>query len=393
MCADSVHADVIRMSSYRALKSKEIEFALLGLQERLAQCPRPNGEHKVVLDRLEALLAKFAGELLSIHPIIEDTAFRSTVDYTLGRISAFLSVVETQFIRGLINPSPEELSLRLVFLACAKRLGLDWFEDMVVQSSGSLGIYHKLYQSLGTPVLHVPPGLLDKFLSLPGVYHEYGHSVWAKFPAVLAAMRDVVQKHFEELRRRIGPTQPQLRAAQLKRFQDAEDFWNDRRLEELFCDLFAQYICGCANIISMIDLSMAEGRPVSDIADLDYPPDGARVRACVMMLNADQADEASMYELQEEWEDYAQQFNHSLLYRDACAEPVLRQLGDLVFVALAQQMPALPKCDEPLPDVQEAFTPSKTVLFEDAVLQGFAVLAWRRDNFESWWKDVRVRLA
>ena len=392
MCAGSVHADVIRMSSYRALKSKEIEFALLGLQERLAQCPRPNGEHKVVLERLEALLARFAAELLTIHPIIEDPAFRSTVDYTLGRISAFLSVVETQFIRGLVNPSPEELSLRVVFLGCAKRLGLDWFEDMVVQSSGSLGIYHKLYQSLGTPVLHVPPGLLDKFLSLPGVFHEYGHSVWAKFPVILAAMQDVIHKHFEELRRRIGPTQPHLRDVQLGRFHDAEKFWNDRRLEELFCDLFAQYVCGCANIISMIDLSMAEGRPVSDDSDLDYPPDGARVRVCAMMLNGDQSDEASMYELQEEWEEYAQQFNHPLIYRDACAEAVLRQLGHAAFATLAREMPALPKCDDPLPDVQLAFAPSKNVLFEDAVQHGFSVLAWRRENFESWWKDVRIRL-
>jgi len=45
-----------------------------------------------------------------------------------------------------------------------------------------------------------------------------------------------------------------------------------------------------------------------------------------------------------------------------------------------------------LPDVKEAFVPSNTVVFEKAIQQGFAVLAWRRDNFESWWKDVRTRL-
>lgn len=66
--------------------------------------------------------------------------------------------------------------------------------------------------------------------------------------------------------------------------------------------------------------------------------------------------------------------------------------GQSVFATLASELPALPKREDPLPDVQEAFVPSKTVPFEDAAQQGFSVLAWRRDNFESWCRDVRARL-
>lgn len=380
------------MSSYRALKAKEVGYALLGLQERLEQCPRPDGAHDIVLERLRTLLANFASELLRIQPGVEDPAFRWEVDAALREISTFLSIVETQFIRGLENPSPEELSLRRVLLGCAPRLGIDWLEDMVVQRSGSLGIYHKLYQSLGTPVFHVPYGLLDKFLSLPGVYHEFGHSVFAKSPAFLTVMHAIVRTYFESLRHHVGPTQPHVRIVQLRRFQQAEEFWNDRRLEELFCDLFAQYIGACANIVSMIDLSMAEGNSVADMEDSDYPPDGARVRACSLMLTANQAGEEFMYRLLEEWKEYAQQFTDSLLYRDACAEPLLSQIGQAVFHALASELPNLPKNRDPLPDVQEAFTPAETVLFEDAIQHGFAVLAWNRDNFESWWQDIRTRL-
>jgi hypothetical protein len=66
--------------------------------------------------------------------------------------------------------------------------------------------------------------------------------------------------------------------------------------------------------------------------------------------------------------------------------------GQWVFAALASELPALPKREDPLPDVQEAFVPSKTVPFEDAAQQGFSVLAWRRDNLEFCWRDVRTRL-
>jgi hypothetical protein len=392
MFADSVHVDVICMNSYRALKAKEVQLALAALQERLEQCPRVNGQHAVVLTRLEALLATFAGELITIEPVIQDAAFRSLVDITLNRISTFLSIVETQFIRGLATPSQEELFLREILLNCLKRLGLDWIEDMVVQGSGELAIYPDLDRSLATPAFHVPTGLLDSFLSLPGVYHEFGHSVFAKFSSILIAMQQVSRAYFANLRSQLGPMQPGIRVKQLDRFQQAEEFWSDRRLEELFCDLFAQYIGGCANIVSMIDLSMAKGRPTYEMDDSDYPPDAARVRVCALALAADQANEPATKHLLEEWEEYAQQFSDSQFYRDTCPENLLGQFGQSVFAALVSELPNLPKMQGPPPDVQVVFTPAKTISFEDAIHQGCAVLAWRRDNFESWWQDVRTRL-
>jgi hypothetical protein len=380
------------MNSYRALKAKEVELSLAALQERLEQCPRVNGQHAVVLKRLEDLLAAFASELLNIQPVIHDAAFRTEVDIILNQISSFLSIVETQYIRGLATPSKEELFLRVVFLSCVKRLGLNWVEDMVVQGSGELAIYPEFYGSPAMPAFHIPTGLLDSFLSLPGVYHEFGHSVFARLPSILAAMQQVNHAYFDSLRGQLGPMQPHLRDAQLKRFQQAEEFWTNRRLEELFCDLFAQYVSGCANIISMVDLSMAKGSPTYDMDDSDYPPDAARVRACALALLANQANEPSTKHLLEEWEEYARQFSDSQSYRDACTENVLRQFGQSVFTTLASELPNLPRMQDPLPDVQVAFTPAKTISFEDAIHQGCAVLAWRRDNFESWWLDARTRL-
>jgi hypothetical protein len=261
-----------------------------------------------------------------------------------------------------------------------------------VQGSGELAIYPEFRNSLAIPAFHSPTGLLDSFLSLPGVYHEFGHSVFARFPSLLASMRQAVRAHFQELVRRLGPMQPGLRAAQLRRFQEAEEFWTDRWLEELFCDLFAQYIGGCANIVSLIDLSMAKGYPTYDMDSSEHPPDAARVRVCVSALTANQAAEASTKHLLEEWEEYSQRFSDSQFYRDACPEKLLKQLGQAVFAGLSLEMPNLPKNEAPPPDVQIAFIPAQTLSFEDAIQQGCAVLAWNRENFESWWEDARARL-
>ena len=123
-----------------------------------------------------------------------------------------------------------------------------------------------------------------------------------------------------------------------------------------------------------------------------YPPDAARVFVCALALTNDQAKEPSTKHLLEEWQDYAQQFSDSQPYRDACPENLLRQFGQSVFAMLASELPNLPRMQDPPPDVQVAFTPTKAITFEDAIHQGCAVLAWRRENFESWWQDAQTRL-
>ena len=205
-------------------------------------------------------------------------------------------------------------------------------------------------------------------------------------------MQQVVRTHFQELVRQLGPMQPGIRAAQINRFQLAEEFWTDRCLEELFCDLFAQYIGGCANIVSMIDLSMAKGSPTYEMDSPSYPPDAARVRVCASVLTVNQATEASTEYLLKEWGEYAQQFSDSQLFRDACSENLLGQFGQVAFATLAAEMPKLPKSEIPPPDVHTAFTPTTSIFFEDAIQHGCAVLSWRRDNFESWWQDIQTRL-
>jgi hypothetical protein len=142
----------------------------------------------------------------------------------------------------------------------------------------------------------------------------------------------------------------------------------------------------------MIDLSMAKGNPTYEMDSFSYPPDAARVRVCVSMLAGNQVNEASTKHLLKEWEEYAQKFTDSQLYRDACSEKLLLELGRITFSSLVTEMPNLPKIVNPPPDVQAVFAHTTNISFEDAIQHGCAVLAWRYDNFESWWQDVRTRL-
>ena len=229
--------------------------------------------------------------------------------------------------------------MRIIFLASVKRLGLDWIQDLVVHSSGRLAIFPKFFSVLDIPVFHVQANFLDKCLSLPGAFHEFAHSIFLRFGEFLAAMSAEVIAYFEALKRGIGPVPEDQRQRITKGFDRAQAFWTDSRLAELFCDLFAQYVAGCANMISMVDLCMGTGQPPWDTEIKGYPPFAARVRVCQLSLTPEQAASDEMKGLLADWNQYANYDTSDSFYREVCSDKLLHRFTAAVLDLLPKLMP------------------------------------------------------
>src|ERR1043166_5717734 len=249
------------MHSYQPLKADEVKFVLVRLSERLAECPRGDRDPVFILECLEERLTEIAKDYEDEEPLFRHPAFGLDGLNRLGAILSSLSLIEDAYLPALVHQTEEERILRLVLIKAADRLGLNWIQDIVVYSSGSLAIFPSFLGSFAIPVLHCEVNFLDKCLSLPGAFHEFGHSVFVKFAEFLEAMNKEVSDHFDAMRKAIGPVSEAVKQKQIERFDEAQEYWDEDRLAELFCDLFAQYVAGCANVISLIDLSMAEGEP------------------------------------------------------------------------------------------------------------------------------------
>ena len=381
------------MSSYQQLKADEVKFVLLRLGERLADCPRNEGDPVTILECLDEHLAEIAADYIKKERIFKDPAFGLDALNRLGVIISSLSLIEYEYLPAVAHQTPEETTLRGVFLTCAERLGLDWIEDIVVHSSGELAIFPDFLTLLSIPVIHVQANFLDKCLTFPGAFHEFGHSVFLRFAHFYEALNREVEAHYDAMRKAIGPVQPEERNAQLKRFQDAQDYWDDSRLAEIFCDLFAQYVGGCANMISMIDLSMAQGQPACYTGIPGYPPDAARVKVCEYALTQEQAECEIIRDLMAEWEKYAETENAGPVYRDVCHEKLLRRFTAVVLELLPTLMPNTPCSVGLLPEIRAATAPFDSLTFEEITQRGMAILISRPDFFDSWWREARAKIA
>jgi len=241
------------MHSYQPLKADEVKFVLLGLSERLDACPRGDREPVYILQCLQERLEEIAQIYQDEEPAFRDPAFGLDGLNRLGVIMSSLALIEEEYLPAVAHQTEEERKLRVIFLESAKRLGLTWIKDIVVHSSGALAIFPTLFTVLEIPVIHVQANFLDKCLCLPGAFHEFGHSLFLRFAEFYEAMKRELDAHFDALRKvAIGPVTEEQKQRQLEALNKAQEFWDDSRLAELFCDLFAQYVAGCANMISMI---------------------------------------------------------------------------------------------------------------------------------------------
>lgn len=380
------------MYSYQPLKADEVQYVLGRLDERLADCPRGERDPVFILKCLEERLADIAKEYEDDEAVFRDPDFGLDGLNRLGAILSSLSLIEDAYMPAVVHQTEEERTLRTIFIKSADRLGLEWIQDLVVYSSGSLAIFPSFLGSYGIPVIHVQVNFLDKCLSLPGVFHELGHSVFLKFLEILTAMQKEVTEHFDSMRKGIGPVKETVKDKQIERLNEAQQYWDEDRLAELFCDVFAQYVSGCANIVSMIDLSMAEGQPACKTDVEGYPPDAARVKVCEYASTDEQLASVPVKDLLKNWEDYADIDNAPSFYRDVCHDKLLRRLSACIVKLISTLMPNTPKSVSVLPTFEEATAPFDTLTFEEAAQRAIAIQVFKPAMFDSWWREAQKKL-
>jgi hypothetical protein len=197
---------------------------------------------------------------------------------------------------------------------------------------------------------------------------------------------------FDALRKAIGPVTEEQKQRQIEALDNAQEFWDDSRLAELFCDLFAQYVAGCANMISMIDLSMAEGQAACNTDVPGYPPDAARVKVCEYALTPEQAASDEVKDLLAGWEVYAEVDNADSFYRDVCSEKLLRRFTAVTLELLGRLMPSTPRNIALMPDIKEVLGPYQSLTFEEVTRRAITVLMKRPDIYDSWWREAREKI-
>lgn len=371
------------MARYRLAKTAEHALNLEWLRQQIAQLRDRQIPHLVMLDRLEAKLAEDAQRLRWLENALQIPGMASQANSWSQILASSLRGLSEHYIAGLLHQSPAELRWREILLAAIRRLQLGWIDDLLVRLSRDLAVLPAFRGDVSIPVLFAPPNQHETFLSLPGVYHEFGHCAENRHREITETLRKLVTDFFAAEKLRIGPLPPALRKRRADEMDAAVAYWDETRLAEIFCDVFAGYTCGSANFLSMIDLARSSGlRPCS--VDHPYPPHAARVGIAYHTMTPTQRTQPIVAGAWHDWVQFETQSPQPTRFQVFCPPALITLLASTANDLIARYLPATPRNLALLPELDVAFCAMPGDNLEQIITAGTVVLWEAPGDFLVW---------
>lgn len=371
------------MPRYRLAKAAEHALNLDWLRTQLVSLRQQNLPHQLMLDRLDAHLAKDASVLRQLETALGTPGMEQYADALSYQLTGSFRALSEHYLGGLLHQTEREIRWRETLLEEIGRLGLNWISDLLVRLSRDLAILSSLRGDTSIPVLFAPPNQHESFLSLPGVYHELAHSAERQFPRIIVRLRQVIVQHYNEERTKVGPLPPKILPQSLREIDLAESYWDDLQLAEIFCDVFAGYACGPSNLLSMIDLARAQGSPQTSM-DPGHPPHAARVEVCHAALEAPQQQDALAAAAFRDWRNLVARETPGALYRRCCHPQLIDKLAVACNEEIATHLPTMPRHTSLLPTLEAARVAEHGNQLREVIASGMVILWQSPGEFQVW---------
>lgn len=379
------------MPRYLAAKAAEHAAHIEWARRRLADFREMDLPHRVLLDRLDAQLADDVQRLRGIDRALSEPAMLPLTEKACFILNANLRDLSEHYIAGLLQQGREELRWRELLLRTAHRIGLTWIEDILVRLDRDLSIIPARQRDHSIPVFFLPPNQHLSVLSLPGIFHEFGHCVVSKHREIVFALEETVAEYFESERQRLGPMLPAQRERRLAQIAHAAGYWDEHRLVEVFCDVFASHTCGAVNVLSMVDLSRANTLDPYSVA-CDYPPHATRIAVSYHALGEEQQRQGLVSEVWADWQRVALRLTVTNEYKAFCPDALVSRLAARCVELIARHQPATPRQEAvpPAPDLPLSAVKAEDLC--DAANSGLTILWHRPHLYETWMAGFHATL-
>lgn len=378
------------------IKAKVAEYAVVlsWIDQELQNLEIQRPEHHQLITSLQSKLTEAKDlhdrlrKLVKVgNPKLTRRAFPLVHD-----LEYFIVLTTSYYLPALQKEGQADRFLRQLLLSTMKRCGLDWIEDVVVHLDGQHATF-SVPSLIETPLIFAPPQHSASLSDMPGLYHEFGHNVFERFPEIADALGMVVSQYFAEFRRKAGPLTPEQRDERERAINEALEYWEIKRLSELFCDIYATFVCGSAHYVSCVDMGLRFDRDPFQIDDSDvHPPVSARVYACYRSLTSDQQNEKVAIAVFNVWKSYEKLKLGNTAFELFCSNALLDRLVEAAIQCIEQKLPAAKRYSTLLSPKKDAEKISEESSLEDILNRGTNLLFTQQERYASWEREVFKQL-
>lgn len=372
------------------LNSKVTEYSLLldWVEHEVKSIQKRSENHYYPIKYLQDEITKLNKSLSRLRVItrIESPHLIRRALPIIHELEYQVRVITYYYIPGLQRENKNDLFLRSLFLSTARRCGLSWIKDILVRLDGPHAIFPVLTD---IPVIFAPPQQAMCLSDMAGVYHELGHNVFQRFKEIANNLAITVFQYFSELRQSIGPMSPEKRRERNRVIENAINYWRIERLNELFCDIYASFVCGPAYYFSCVDMAMRLGSSPFRISATDvHPPLATRVYACHRTVIPIYQEDDVIATIQHIWNTYTDIQQKESDFDFICANDLINQLIDTAIRNIEQLLPEAKRYNMPLPDVRALMEIPASESLENILNRGVKILLTEPSGYAEWEKNI-----
>lgn len=334
------------MIEYIRAKTAEYQTTLGWIEGELRKLQSEKPEHSQLISGLISKMDEPKDILrkLVIISSLDPPRYIARAKTFIHEIQFWVIVLTYHYLPALHKEKAEDIGFRNLLLDISNRVGLSWIKDILVRLDGghaTLSVFDE------TPIFIAPPQQYVSLIDAPGIYHEFGHNTVCRFKNIIQILLVAVNNYYHSLQQKAGPLSPAQQKERQRFINAAIDYWDDMRLEELFCDIYATYVSGPAHYYSCVDMALREERDPYEVNFGDeHPPLAARVIVCKKGLPSTYDQCRLVGAINNFWSAHIANFNSNSYFDLICIDDLLDDLTNVAIGAIQQYLPHLRRFDE-----------------------------------------------
>lgn len=372
------------MQNYLISKSAEYMLLLQWIKDEIRNLRDKKDYHKPIFSDLDVVLSEIESETIKLDKIanMDDDSFNLSFS---SRAVTYLRVIEYKllfltkwYLPALYNENENDLILREILLEISKYCGLEWIDDIIVCLNRD---YSTVPVKPNIPIIYAPPHQSSSLIGMTIFHHEFGHNVYTKFEEEIGRLLlNVVSKHFNHK----SVTSPE----ELRNRQFAMNYWNNKRLNELFSDVYGCLIGGPSYYFACVDMVIKNNLFVFQITPEIHPSPATRVYVCYKVLSDVHKDDKTVEMTKKFWDDYVflnrkPDPNFGFL----CDNDLIDKLVETSMECITRLVPKAEHCCERL-DYKKLEDDFELQPLNDRLNCGLRILLKNPDKYHEWEKEV-----
>ena len=290
------------------------------------------------------------------------------------------------YLSTLQRENSQDLFMRSIILNIKKRYKLIWINDIFTRLDSNYGTWAGFEDY---PIFYLPPQQEISLRDIPAIYHEIGHNIFFHYPEIADNLNECVFNHFNDLKQNTSQMAPEKVKNRNQEINSAIRYWNIRRLDELFSDIFAAFLCGPAYYYLWIDMTFRTGSNPFFINPCDeHPPLATRVAVCYETLIPIYEKDKLIKNLQTLWNEYISKQQKIPQFDLFCNDELIKKMVDETISNIENFFPHIQRYSQSFENFQESEEIFSSHHFDEIVNYWTKLILINSKDAEKW--EIKV---